>query len=52
MPDANLGDVITALYDGFLTRLGDAELASVATAAAVNELLAEYAVPRVEENFS
>ena len=42
MLEANLGDVISAVYAECLTRYGgDAELASVATAAVVNDLLAE-----------
>ena len=41
----DLGDVISALYMEFLTLYeGDAELASVATAAAVNDLLSEVPV--------
>lgn len=35
-----LGDLISSIYDVMLARLGDPELASVATAAVVNELLA------------
>jgi hypothetical protein len=34
-----LGDLISTLYEQFLAKYGDAELASVATAAVVNDLL-------------
>ncbi|MBL8619432.1 MAG: hypothetical protein JNM72_27725 [Deltaproteobacteria bacterium] len=38
--DTNLGDLITVFYDEFLEMYGDAELASVAAAAVINDLLA------------
>lgn len=44
MESSHLGDVISKLYEHFLGLYGDAELASVATAAAVNDLLAETPV--------
>ncbi len=38
-PTPNLGDLISRLYAKFLEAYGDEELASVATAAVVNDLL-------------
>lgn len=35
----SLGDLISALYEEFLAAYGDADLASVATAATINEML-------------
>lgn len=35
-----LGDLIASVYDEFLSLYGDEELASVATAAVINDLLA------------
>ena len=35
----NLGETITTLYQHFMDLYGDAELASVATAAVVNDIL-------------
>ena len=43
--DVHLGDVISTLYREYLTLYGDEELAAVATAAAVNDILAEWAQP-------
>ena len=43
MDSMRLGDLITLFYDEFLAMYGDEELASVATAAAINEILAEDA---------
>jgi hypothetical protein len=40
----NLGEVIAVLYEQFLAVYGDEELASVAVAATVNEMLADNAV--------
>jgi hypothetical protein len=37
--DTNLGDLITIFYDEFIELYGDAELASVAAAAVINDLL-------------
>lgn len=39
-PDTNLGDLISMFYDEFVAMYGDEELASVATAAAINDILA------------
>lgn len=36
-----LGDLISVLYDEFLAMYGDEELASVAVAATINDLLAD-----------
>lgn len=36
---SNLSELISAIYEEFLSRYGDAELASVATAAVINDLL-------------
>lgn len=38
-----LGDLITVLYDEFLAVYGDEEIASVAVAATINDLLVEGA---------
>ena len=46
--DTNLGDLITVFYDEFLEMYGDAELASVAAAAVINDLLAGAARRTVE----
>ncbi len=35
----SLGDLVEALYDEYLTTYGDPELAEIATAATVNDLL-------------
>jgi hypothetical protein len=35
----NLGDLITTIYAEFLAQYGDEEIASVATAAVINDLL-------------
>ena len=35
----NLGELISTLYDEFFAQYGDEELASVATAAVINDLL-------------
>jgi len=44
-----LGEIIACLYAEYLEAYGDQDLASVATAATVNRLLAEEAQPeRVE----
>lgn len=45
--NTTLGDLISVLYEEFLARYGDEELASVATAAVINDLLADTA--EVEE---
>ena len=37
----SFGELITSLYSSFLGRYGDAGLASLATAEAVNKLIAE-----------
>lgn len=43
-----LGDLISTLYAHFLAQYGDEELASVATAAVVNDLLSRPAPAREE----
>ena len=40
----SLGDLITTLYEEYMEIYGDEDLASVATAATINDLLAEAAV--------
>lgn len=35
----NLGDLLSTLYANFLTKYGDPDLAAVATAAVINDLL-------------
>ncbi|MEL6346444.1 MAG: hypothetical protein AAFV53_25260 [Myxococcota bacterium] len=37
----SLGELITAVYEEFLELYGDEELASVATAALINDMLSE-----------
>lgn len=37
--NTNLGELISAIYEEFLAQYGDEELASVATAAVINDLL-------------
>ena len=44
-----LGDLITELYDEFFEMNMDRNLAAVATAAAINELLAEQAFEPYDE---
>lgn len=39
----NLGDLISTIYEEFLSQYGDEELASVATAAVINDLLSAAA---------
>ena len=41
--NTTLGELITLFYDEYMALYGDPELASVATAASVNELLIEEA---------
>lgn len=38
-PATNLGELITTIYEEFLALYGDEELASVATAAVIHDLL-------------
>lgn len=42
--NTTLGELITSLYDEFLTIYKDEELASVAVAATINDILAEGAI--------
>jgi|GEM_PF-6287594 hypothetical protein len=44
----NLGDLIALFYADFLEAFGDEELASVATAAAIQDLLTDSATTEVE----
>ena len=46
--DTNLGDLITNFYEEFLAMYGDEELASVATAAVINDLLGQAAASSQE----
>ncbi len=39
--DTNLGELISNFYEHFLMMYGDEELASVATAAAINDILGQ-----------
>ena len=39
----NLGELISSFYEEFLSLYGDEELASVATAAVINDLLGQAA---------
>lgn len=43
--DTTLGDLITVFYDEFLALYGDEELASIAAAAVVNDMLASAVEP-------
>ena len=45
----SLGDLVEALYDEYLTVYGDPELAEVAAAATVNELLITELTPGTVE---
>ena len=47
--DTNLGDLISKFYEHFLAADGDEELASVATAAVINDLIGQRTAPRREE---
>lgn len=37
--NTNIGELISTIYESFMEMYGDAELASVATAAVINDLL-------------
>lgn len=41
--NTTIGDLVTLFYEEFLAMYGDKELASIATAATINDLLAERA---------
>lgn len=43
--ETTLGELISTIYEEFLAMYGDEELASVAAAAVINDLLAEAARP-------
>jgi hypothetical protein len=45
MTHTTIGELINTLYENFLREYGDSELASIATAAVINDLLTE---PRAE----
>lgn len=47
--NTNIGDLISSLYESFFEMYGDAELASVATAAVINDLLTTPDVRAQEE---
>ena len=47
--ETHLGDLIAALYEEFYELYGDEEIASVATAATINDLLTEAACEPVAE---
>jgi hypothetical protein len=49
MATTNIGDLINTLYENFLEMYGDEELASVATAAVINDLLTAPATAIHEE---
>jgi hypothetical protein len=46
--NTNLGELISTIYEQFLVQYGDEELASVATAAVINDLLATTGPRRAE----
>ena len=45
----SLADLITLFYDEYLALYGDEEMASVAAAATINEILAERAADQASE---
>jgi len=45
----SLADLITLFYDEYLALYGDEEMASVAAAATINEILAERALEQVSD---
>ena len=45
----SLADLITLFYDEYLALYGDEEMASVAAAATINEILAERALEQTAE---
>ena len=45
----HLGDLITILYEEFLAAYGDEDLAAVATAASINEMLTQASEELREE---
>ena len=45
----NLGELISTIYEEFLALYGDEELASVATAAVINDLLSSAPDARKDE---
>lgn len=47
--NTTLGDLISMFYNEFMEMYGDEELASVATAAVINDLLSESVEDEVEE---
>lgn len=46
----SLADLITTIYDEYLALYGDKDLASVATAATINDILAERAGTPAQES--
>lgn len=46
---ATIGELISLFYEEYLAAYGDEELASVATAATINDLLTQDLVEDVEE---
>ncbi|MDP2314151.1 MAG: hypothetical protein Q8P41_14710 [Pseudomonadota bacterium] len=46
--NTNLGELISTIYEEFLAQYGDEELASVATAAVINDLLTTSGPRRAE----
>lgn len=47
--DRSLGELMTTLYEEFLALYGDEDIASVATAIAINDLLAPLPVEKTPE---
>lgn len=47
--ETTLGELISTLYEEFLAMYGDEELASVAAAAVINDLLADAGRPVVQD---
>ena len=48
-PKANLTDLITLFYNEYFALYGDEELASVAAAATINDILESRAVKEVDQ---
>lgn len=48
MTQTTIGELINTIYESFMEQYGDAELASVATAAVINDLLTAQGNGRME----
>ncbi|MFN7144483.1 MAG: hypothetical protein ACK4YP_11945 [Myxococcota bacterium] len=50
--NTNLGELISTIYEEFLAQYGDEELASVATAAVINDLLSASGTKVEKDEFA